>query len=1039
VLRNAPAEGLDVATAASHLFEYLDDAGFFPAHLPGVDLGSAKNRQIVVEYLTYSILEDLAVSRWYTDVNLEEVGLMQVEYDGLAEVAEEVAPRFAGLSVEQVYDLLLMILEEIRRNQAYCHDAWRSPDRFWGRFSKLGSGDAEPEAFLIPKRYGTPSVLVEGKVVSDDVDPISMGNKSAIYRWAEAECGNGDALAVAVSCLEEQKLLIRYPYGQSRTKVSGLVLDDARLRLRPGLADDAHRCPKCGRLYRWHKSRRCTNTRCRVGLVELGEYAERQRYYRELYEAGSNLPALVAEDHSQMVSDADRVEREKHFADPQKRLNVLSCTPTMELGIDIGELSNVLLRNVPPNPSNYVQRAGRAGRRGQGALVATFCATTGESSHDRHFYRHPDQMIAGRILVPRFDLTNEGLLRSHLNALVAEVAQLEVLQDNSNYFEPNRNLEDRLQVRESARTACTERLTEQAEALASAIRDLFVTDPTLPCGDKADALAAWCRAFWPQLEASLNALADEHQAVNAEMKAIAQGARSFDKEIYAALVARREEIATGGKGDMKRKRGRGGQHSPYAMSQWLSDRGFLPGYAFAGSYISVQFYDPEDDIVREPQRALREFGPKALAYAHKRRWLVKGVVYGTQDIREFKRCECGRLFEVTSETRAACQCGKTLEPAIRAMRMPSVRVTPETRISRWEEVRESKAFVIEHFAQLEPATRQACYEGEDGGRLVLRFVPSASVTTINFRSKFTGSDGGGRETVSSDQLHRPGYKINEGQWEVRSATTPDAEDEYSSLYASSIHDALHLQLGPCDPKIAESLRATLRTALLLGLSLALRQGPNELQAGDIPSLDPTSVEIFFHECTSGSAGALSRVLEAGMLREVATHALAALHYTPTGEDERPECQSACYDCMLDFFNQREHRKLDRTLVRDRLVWLATAQPQPVDLSAWSELIAEVDGPGHINERKFLELLRDNGLPLPSRRHYPLPEDGPAIAEVDFQIGKAHVLVDGSIHHQKWIAEVDARKRAALKMEGYTIVAFDAADPAVGLQRVREAV
>jgi hypothetical protein len=311
------------------------------------------------------------------------------------------------------------------------------------------------------------------------------------------------------------------------------------------------------------------------------------------------------------------------------------------------------------------------------------------------------------------------------------------------------------------------------------------------------------------------------------------------------------------------------------------------------------------------------------------------------------------------------------------------------------------------------------------------------VTTVNFRSKFADASGGGKESVSIDQLHRPGFKITDGQWLVRSATAPDAQDEYTSLYSSSIHDALHLQIGPCDPTTAEALRVTLRTSLLLGLSLALRQGPSELQAGDIPSLDPATAEVFFHECTSGSAGALSRVLEDGMLSEVATHALSALHYSPTGEDERPDCKSACYDCLLGFFNQREHRKLDRTLVRDILVWLTTAEPQPVDLSAWSALIDSLHGPGSANERKFLELLRDNGLPLPHRHHYPLPEEGLAIAEMDFQVGKAHVLVDGGIHHQKWIAEVDAQKRAALRMEGYTIVTFDIADPVAGLQRVRE--
>ena len=57
------------------------------------------------------------------------------------------------------------------------------------------------------------------------------------------------------------------------------------------------------------------NPRCRVAVEPLETHSERQRYYRELYLAASSLPIVEVEDHSQMVSDADRVEREKYFAE----------------------------------------------------------------------------------------------------------------------------------------------------------------------------------------------------------------------------------------------------------------------------------------------------------------------------------------------------------------------------------------------------------------------------------------------------------------------------------------------------------------------------------------------------------------------------------------------------------------------------------------------------------------------------------------------------------------------------------------------------
>lgn len=84
------------------------------------------------------------------------------------------------------------------------------------------------------------------------------------------------------------------------------------------------------------------------------------------------------------------------------------------MGVDIGSLENVFLRNMPPTPANYVQRAGRAGRsKSSSALVVTYC---GNNSHDFSYFTNPQPMIEGVVKAPQFDLNNEKIVLRHILA-----------------------------------------------------------------------------------------------------------------------------------------------------------------------------------------------------------------------------------------------------------------------------------------------------------------------------------------------------------------------------------------------------------------------------------------------------------------------------------------------------------------------------------------------------------------------------------------------------------------------------------------------
>lgn len=124
-------------------------------------------------------------------------------------------------------------------------------------------------------------------------------------------------------------------------------------------------------------------------------------------------PLFLAKEHSAQISGGELTLRENLFK--EGRVNLLSCSTTMEMGVDIGGLTAVAMNNVPPHPANFLQRAGRAGRRGETrALSFTLCKSTPQGEA---VFRDPTWPFTTRLSLPFVALQSEPIVLRHLNAL----------------------------------------------------------------------------------------------------------------------------------------------------------------------------------------------------------------------------------------------------------------------------------------------------------------------------------------------------------------------------------------------------------------------------------------------------------------------------------------------------------------------------------------------------------------------------------------------------------------------------------------------
>ncbi len=383
--------------------------------------------------------------------------------------------------------------------------------------------------------------------------------------------------------------------------------------LRFRLQDDWFRCTKCGQWSAWSIDDICPVLGCDGRLErKLAAVALKDHHYRGLYTASTPPAPFSAKEHTAQLSSELASEYQEAFERGIHRthgqINILSCSTTFELGVDLGDLEAVLLRDVPPGPANYQQRAGRAGRGvGTAAFVTTFSLSR---SHDEHYFSCPEEMVKGHILPPQLNLQNHLIVDRHVNAvLLSEFVrqsvqntgmELRTIQDFWNAYDTWVNQGD-----ENPFYGLYLKLKEE-------VASLIPKDFPPYYGQQSP------ERLKESLSGARNYLKDELEMYNNALK----DARS-----------RREQLERNGRPtapiaaymDYLRARMNGIKNTDWVS--FLSDRIILPGYAFPiyNVMLETRAQDAGIKLERDLKIALSEYAPGAEVVANGLLWKSIGL------------------------------------------------------------------------------------------------------------------------------------------------------------------------------------------------------------------------------------------------------------------------------------------------------------------------------------------------------------------------------------------------------------------------------
>lgn len=741
----------------------------------------------------------------------------------------------------------------------------------------------------------------------------------------------------------------------------------------------------------------CLVARC---AGTLGRRAREDNFYRRMY-AATELRRVVAREHTGLLPDEERLRYETQFkaaqTDPSAP-NVLVATPTLEMGIDIGDLSTVLLAGLPRSVASYLQRVGRAGRLTGNALDVAFVTGRGEGLPR---LGDPLSVINGEVRPPATYLDAEEILRrQYLASLADRLARdpqaphprraTEAIGsvDLGSYLHALlTDAEDHAPQRLDAFLSGFRSLTSEAE---QRLRRWATPEPDQPgSSGLAQRLVSECHR-WRHTVETLELRRQQIVDALPELDKIAAGPAATDDDKRAWRTAKASHKLTGA------------QLATLRGDYWigvLEEHGLLPNYTLVDDSVSLDvslsWTDPDSgeyqsdafSYRRGGAQALRDFAPGAVFYGGGHALRVDAVDLGRSGdaIHAWMLCPaCGYAAGPDPGPVATCpRCGSAgiadmhqrlevveLERVYSAMRRDDAAITDD----RDERAREQYTLITAADVDATGLTRQWYVQGYDFGAKHLRDM------TIRWLNLGRAGGQGTSRTLAGEDVSASLFRLCASCGQLDSATGRNSPNEHRpwcphrkssteqtrslALSRTLVTEGLVLRL-PTSVTLGDLFAVpSLSAAVLLGLRERIGGAPDHIEVVTIKDPSGTPGEdnrdaLLLHDIVPGGTGYLADLARPEPVWALLHAAWRVVRDCPCREEPR----LACHRCLLPFAAPHQVRHVSRAAAERHLREILTAgtgQDEPPDVLSWTCTETEPSGfdPESTLEQQFRAVLAE---------------------------------------------------------------------------------